>query len=180
MKDLRKPVDKKETEVWKKRNNKDIYQDKLKQHIRGDIEVDHIIECQIVNRVLNCMPRSFTKKANLLPIQDAVNGYQNLNNTTKAINRAKWGPFARWKNQLEIGEIVVTNGKSVETFVTQNLYDKFIDTGIWPRMKTAIVNAFDGVQDEAVRNALDHQTENHVEEFMEQLHRMLENMKLFE
>jgi hypothetical protein len=180
MKDLRKPVDKKKAEVWEIRNNKDIYQDKLKRYIRGEIEVDHIIECQIVNRVLDCMPRSFTRKANLLPIQDAVNGYQNLNNTTKAINKAKWGPFARWKHQLEIGEVVVTSGKSVETFVTENLYDKFIDTGIWPRMKKAIVNSFDGVQNEAMRNASNHQTEIHVEEFMEQLHRMLESMKMFE
>ena len=57
------------------------------------------------------MPRSFTKKANLFSIREAVNGWHNLNNTTRRINQAKKGPFTSWLNQLEPGEVVVTNGK---------------------------------------------------------------------
>jgi sarcosine oxidase delta subunit len=87
-------------EVWRHRGGFDAYSGVKRTLVDRKVpNVDHIAEVQILNvawcSALHAAPVGMRTRASKDRLQQIVNGVENLNVTTFAINQAKKGPFSR-------------------------------------------------------------------------------------
>ena len=96
---LRKGVTDLAPQVWKYRNDQDVY--RFKNELETKLpEVDHCIEIQLLNDAfINCKPNGRPLIYSL--VKDKVNGIENLNVTTHEVNQAKKGPITSFISRLK-------------------------------------------------------------------------------
>jgi hypothetical protein len=99
-------ISKKRDVVWAYRQDIDIYTQKTKSQLQSsDLQVDHVIECQLVNIAYNSAyynyPRSFSNKRNRADLIIILNDSINLNVTSSDINQTKKGPFTQFLNRID-------------------------------------------------------------------------------
>lgn len=149
--DLRLAVHKKETResVWRHRRNKDIYTELTKRQVeKGESEVDHVWEIQVLNHARENVwqtlgPAGRTRYAEKR-LATLVNNDLNLNVTTKAVNRAKCWPFKNWLDldtRVDLDDCL-GQGRQNYSIYFRNHDDE------WANIKKAVVRTYDDLEDE--------------------------------
>lgn len=155
--DLRRIVSKDETRksVWRYRDDIDLYTGSAKQEVeKGDSEVDHIWEMQLLNRAVSNVwqsdefgPAGRTRYAKTR-LADLVNSSLNLNVTTQKVNRYKCWPFKNWLNRRSNG---LGNGADVDDcFKAGKDYTRYFreHDNEWANIKTAVVKTYEVLDNE--------------------------------
>ena len=147
--EIRDEVRKKKDRVWRHRGGVDLYTGLKKGQVeKGDFEVDHVWECQLLDHAnertwyedTDCFTRSRTKNAHD-KLKALMNSHHNLNVTTLKVNRAKKDPIKAWLNGR--GE-----GKELDDYARN--YSYFREHGAyWANIKKAIVNTYNDLSKEA-------------------------------
>lgn len=138
------PVSHLAEEVWNLRLGQDLYT-RSKRQTTGVYEVDHIVEIQLhahaaqqmlSNSTVRNITRAVSKKfsGDLAPFASQLGG---LNNTTKAINSAKKGPFQRFIHlQKELADAGSYQSRTLEELARETARNsdtmkKMLDDGTW-------------------------------------------------
>lgn len=95
---IRKGVTNLGPEVWKFRNDLDVYREATKLNTKLP-EVDHIIEIQFIENAFNSCPPN-TKVFIYSLVKDVSNQIENLNVTSQEVNQAKKSPITSFLNGL--------------------------------------------------------------------------------
>ena len=160
---IRGNVSKEITKTLKSSDLKDAYTGRSMNDPQ-DMQMDHILEIQVFNAVLNTMKStcSFTSREGndvIKKLQEIANGVYNLNMTTQSINQVKKGPFTRFLNRLYGSDRAITLDQAIQESINDAAKKKkkgkptceqMRDDGTWGRIKTEVVKAY---------NDIDHQLE---------------------
>lgn len=110
---FRKDVYHKRHQVWRERDNTDLYTGKTREeYLEADpdvcLQVDHVLECQIAAAVWDRLEENGvvkrTTKATIAPIVTVWNDLGNLNNTSRGLNLKKRDVFTRFVRRYVNGD----------------------------------------------------------------------------
>ena len=172
---VRKGVTSKKEEVWKHRNDKDVYTLRVREDVEKNTpEVDHIIEIQIHKSLLARVEKKGTvavrTRAGIDAYAEIINSTPCLNVTTKKINQAKKGPFTSFLNRYDGSKSL--RGKSVDDLLKNR---EMRDSGTWDRIKKSVVTTW---YDHTEKELKEKTSEAFSSAFIEEMGVMMESMKL--
>lgn len=163
---LRASVTAKADKVWDLRDGRDLYTRRTRRETLKP-EVDHVIEIQlheaIFKRALASAGVAAQTRGAHAGYRTLVNHVSYLNVTSKPINKAKEGPFRRFKHMY------LENAERSRSLRNRSLDDcarasasshqqirKMIDEGVWAKITAAVVRTWYQMEDnvgEYVANA---------------------------
>lgn len=142
-------------EVWRHRGGVDAYSGAGRAEVnRKAPNVDHVAEVQLLNvawcSALKAAPVGARTRTGKDRLQHIVNGVQNLNVTTSAINQAKKGPFIKFlKLVVEDSDRPYAGAGDAECLAdlarqskTRSVA-KLFDDGIWDKIELSLQDSAD-------------------------------------
>lgn len=137
--DLRRDVAGKRDEVWVARDNEDIYTHATRAETKKP-NVDHVTEVQIYELaergVYETHGPSGLTRTFVDELSSIVNGIENLNVTSAAVNQAKKGPFTQVVNayhagrqQVPLSELLRGNARTLQR------------NGVWENIESAVLDS---------------------------------------
>jgi len=172
---LRMGVKTMEEQTWRHRSDTCIYTElKKKAVVKMCPEVDHVIECQILNyaHATACRGKPVTRSVTQQTAR-LVNSQHNLNVTTHEVNQAKKGPFMRFLNQVDKGQPT----QPIEETARESCPD-LVDNGNWARIQSSIVQIYDELEAEKAE-LRDVPVQNHVDSLLGEIHQLMGQMDLY-
>jgi hypothetical protein len=179
---LRESVTSKADNVWKYRNDVDVYCGARRSDTDRP-QVDHCLEVQLAELALvrafgsgrNTRAQSMATAQATEIVRGALNGVKNLNVTSTKINQAKRGPFTAAINRLESDKFRIV---SIEQLARQGRGKWMVDDGTWSRIERAVIASYEAARSDLVdgkTDALPAATEL-IEASMDELSGMLDTL----
>jgi len=172
--------------IWAFNDDVDKYTGKARSAhtARHQVERDHVIEVQVLNRVFDTMPVTCRTRAVHDSVRAAINDLPNLNNTTHVLNQKKKGPFMAAINRMRHNEFTLADF-DVDAYVREKHFDALYSGGEWANIKTQVVARYqaiaaimhDGTEADAAIDGRVLARRNQVLElYTDHLHKMLQSI----
>jgi hypothetical protein len=157
---LREAVTSKKEAVWELRKEEDIYTRRGKRDTLHQ-EVDHILEIALVEHStavaclsLGATMTGFAYKQACQYLKKMMNEEQNLNVTSRSVNRKKWVPFKLGRARANQPGGYNLRQKSFEQIAREGKSTReLVEDGTWSRVETSVVTSWDSMKEKMEEDA---------------------------
>ncbi len=175
---IRLDVNSLKSQTWRHRDDRCMYTLMKQKEMKSkeiDEEVDHVIECQILelaNEISGAeIGPSYRTRGTQENLRAMFNNVSNLNVTTHFVNQKKKGPFEKWCHDKKAGG----SSRTLEDILPSSKAKVLRDDGTWDRIEKSMVKVYDELEEDtkSIRAAAQRA---HAERILEEVKTMISQM----